>query len=264
MSKLNEYYQIRQSTYNALNRYLKLADDRQWDIGGQFGKLQLYALAGRAFDSRTPCSIALEAFRDVYEKVRQWPGVQRGGSLAPAEEVFDVLLRGGSNFLYSTKVSLANLTFPSSEASCLKEFLRSLKFMKPTKNYPWMPVSKVLHFANPGLFPIWDWAVLWYKVMWQKKKSSPAAFRTEYETFCREHRFNALENGAEFVLNYTLWAAHYIQQSDSKFMEWFVDWMDRHFSADLAKYNIGQRLYTFNATAFEFVAIGAAYLELGI
>jgi hypothetical protein len=257
MNKLNEYYQNRQSACNALDRYLKFTNDNYWDIGGQCGKLHLYKLASRAFDSRTPRSDALEAFCKVYDTVKKWPGVQRGGSLAPADEVFDVLLRDGSSFLYGTKVSLVNLTFSSSEASGLEEFLPSLKFVKPTRNYPWMPVSKVLHFANPGLFPMWDRKVLWNEVM----GGTHAAFHTEYKTFCRKHGFAAWENGARFVLNYTLWAAHYIQQSNSEFMEWFVDWIDRNFSDDLAKYSIGQRIHTFYATAFEFVAIGAAYLD---
>jgi hypothetical protein len=136
MSKLNEYYKIQQFTYNAFNRYLRFADEHQWNIGGQSGKLRLYDLASRAFDSESPRSDALEAFREVYENVRQWPGVQRGGNLASAEEVFDVLLRDGSSFLYGTNVSLANLTLTSSEANSLKEFLPSLKFMKPTRGYP--------------------------------------------------------------------------------------------------------------------------------
>lgn len=127
-----------------------------------------------------------------------------------------------------------------------------------------MPVSKILHFINPSLFPIWDWDVLWYKVMWRQPKVRDAAFRAEYEDFCHRNHFQAGENGAVFLLNYSLWAAYYIQHGDPDFMTWFATWMHLNFSDDLTKYYMADKVSSLFATAFEFVAIGAAYLELGI
>lgn len=272
MSSLIEYFQTSQSTYSALDRYLEFASsDREqpWYIGGTYGKLRLYDLANHAFNPLTPRSDALIAFRKVYDSVRLWPGVQRsgGGSLALADNVFPVLLEHGSDFLCDSNINLTNLKLPSSQANDIKAFLPTLKFIKQNESYPWMAVSKVLHFVNPGLFPIWDWGIVWYKVMWREPGVRNGAFRKEYSAFCARMKkvdrdFEPQENGARFILNYTLWAAEYIQQADIEFMRWFSDWMSHHFSDDLAKYNLSQRIHTFYATAFEFVAIGAAHLEL--
>jgi hypothetical protein len=261
MSPLNEYFQVRESACDALDRYLIFADERDWDIEGQFGKLHLYKLAADAFDKTTPYSEALISFRLVYEQVQDWPGVKRGGSFATAEDVFDIMLQDSSRFLFDTDISLANLTYPSLQTRRLNVFLPVLKFVKSTKQYPWMAVSKVLHFANPGLFPMWDWDVIWGKVMGKDQSGRSASFHSEYQAFCCEHKFSVWENGPEFVLYYTLWAASYIMGRHSEFMHWFVDWMNLHFSTDIAKYGLAARLPSYYATAFEFVAIGAAHLE---
>jgi hypothetical protein len=54
MNKLVTYFQVRQSARDALDRYLKIVEERGWDIDGLLGKLNLYALATRAFDPLTP------------------------------------------------------------------------------------------------------------------------------------------------------------------------------------------------------------------
>jgi len=251
MHELAEYFRRREFTESALDRYLEFAKPRDWDIEGQDGKLQLYEWASQAFDPSDP-----EKFRQVYDVVRNWRGAQRagGGSWARAEKVFDAILEKGGEFLYGGQVSLTNLKVGSLEAGGLGGFLPHLRFVKKNKHYPWMPVSKVLHFANPGLFPIWDRKVMWETVMTR-------AFHTDYKTFCGKHGFAGWEDSAQFNVNYTLWAAHCIQQSDGDFMEWFREWMESKFADDLAGLRIRQRLQTFYATAFEFVAIGAACLE---
>lgn len=265
MDKLSEYFQTRQFTDKALDRYLRFSNERRWYVGGQFGKLRLYDEADRAFAPGVPIETALPLFCSVYDSVRQWPGVQRKGSLAPADEVFAAILKYGGNTSDAIKINLANLVFPSAETNQVKqELLPAPGFVKPTSDYPWMPVSKVLHFVNPSLFPIWDWDVLWHKVMWGQSGFGKAAFRGEYETFCDEHRFKGGENGSVFLLNYTLWAAQYIQHADYTFMEWFSEWLHHNFSSDLVRYNMSGKTLALYATAFEFVAIGAAYLELGI
>jgi hypothetical protein len=257
MSNLNEYYTIRQSTDKALDRYNEFAKKNHWDIGGHGGKLELYSLAIQAFDSQASRPVKFEAFRTVYYTVQNWPGVQRHGrGFDPAETVFDVLVGAGRNFLYGSGHSLANLKYGSSAAIEFHEFLPKLKSLKHMAGYPHMAVSKVLHFANPGLFPIWDTKVIWDGVM-------RGVFRTEYRRFCGDHRFRFYENGPEFLLNYYLWAADYIQQCNDEFMDWFVNWMEREYADDLAKYDVRQELHGFYATAFEFVAIGAASLEQG-
>jgi hypothetical protein len=186
-----------------------------------------------------------------------------GGSLAPAEAVYDVLRQDGRRFLPNQDISLATLTYPSPEASQLKNFLPALKFVKPTKQYPWMAASKVLHFANPGLFPIWDWEIIWGKVMGTGQGGQPGAFHSEYRSFCRQRGFSVSENGSVFLLYYVLWAASAIHKMDRDFMQWFLIWMHQRFSVDMRKYGVKENLAGYYAVAFEFVAIGAALFELG-
>ena len=264
MSNLVAYFQSEELAHRALDRYLGFANDRDWRIIGDGGKLQLYDWASQAFDPATPADDALDAFRRMYSAVAGWPGVQRGGSLAPAEEVFTVLRSPAHRFLYDGSITLARLKHPTPEATALEEFLPLVQFLKPTQRYPWMAVTKVMHFVNPGLFPIWDTDVLWNKVMWPGPAEGNASFRRAYQSFCKEHEFHVLENGAVFVHNYVLWAAHHIQQADDSFMAWFEEWMQQRFPNDIPKYSSARRLRSLYATAFEFVAIGAAYLELRI
>jgi hypothetical protein len=185
--------------------------------------------------------------------------VKRGGSLAPANEVFDILIQYGSPFLFDAGVSLANLTYPSPSTSRLITFLPKLRFLKSTKYYPWMFVSKILHFANPSLFPMWDQEVIQGKVMGGKS----AAFHCEYKTFCRDHWFSVWENRPDFNLYYTLWSTDYINQSHPELMDWFLDWMNVHFSSDIENYGLAPILCGYYATAFEFIVIGAALIEKG-
>ena len=263
MSNLVAYFQSEELAHRALDRYLGFANDRDWRIVGDGGKLQLYDWAGHAFDPTTPADDALDAFRRMYCTVKNW-AKRGGGTFALAEDVFEVLRRPTAGFLYDGKMSLANLQYGSSEAEALADFLPQLWIVKRNKSFPWMAVSKVMHFVSPGLFPIWDTDVLWNKVMYGASKHSAAPFRQDYESFCGQHEFHVLENGAVFVHNYVLWAAHHIQQADDSFMAWFEGWMQQRFPNDIPKYSSARRLRSLYATAFEFVAIGAAYLELRI
>ena len=265
MDKLEKYFLHREETDKALNRYRDFAETSSWCVGGPYGKLQLYDLAKTAFDGSTPSDTAFLAFQAMYETVRRWPSVQRGGggALAPSDEVFSVLTDNENKPLREPSLHLANFTIRSSAADRVESILPSLKFIKRSRSYPWMPVSKILHFVNPTLFPIWDWGVVWYQVMWRETGVGDAPFRREYESFCNDNDLTATENGARFLCNYCAWGARYIQLGGSPFMGWFADWISQNFSDDIVKYNMDQRINTLYATAFEFVAIGAAYLEGG-
>ena len=254
MHSLIDYFTNRKLTNLALTRYQQFAIERDWRIGGPDGKLRLYHLGHIAFDQGSPLPAAESAFREAYEIVRSWPGVQRGGSLAASDDVFSAIWLGAGN-LIGGAVSLADITHPSLDSQTVERFLPALAFVKPTKRYPWMPVSKILHFCNPRLFPIWDWDIVWYRVMWED-----APFRGEYNAFCRERGLKPTTDEPVFLLYYYLWAASYIQSAAEDFMVWFADWMDRHYHADLVSTQTDRQVSTLYATAFEFVAIGAAHL----
>ncbi len=265
MDKLEKYFLHREETEKALNRYKDFADKSSWYVGGPYGKLQLYDLAKTAFDRTTSPSVAFSAFHSMYETVRLWPGVQRGGggTLAPSDEVYRSLTDEGSVLLREPSIHLANFIIHSSASDGVESILPSLKFIKRSQSYPWMPVSKILHFVNPTLFPIWDWGVVWNQVMWGGSSAGDAPFCKEYQAFCADNNLLAKENGARFLCNYCAWGARYIQLGGSPFMDWFADWIGHNFPDDVVKYNVDQHIATLYATAFEFVAIGAAYLEAG-
>jgi hypothetical protein len=255
MSNLAEYFRIRQLTDKALDRYNQFAKGSGWDIGGPYGKLDLYGRATQAFASKATQSEKKDAFRSVYDTVQNWPGVKRNGSgFASAEDVYVVLAGAGRKFLNSSGLSLANLPDQSSAIDELEGFLPRCKSWKQVTGYSHMFVAKVLHFANPGLFPIYDNKVVWEGVMTR-------AFGTEYRSFCRNHRFHVMEWEPKFLVYYTLWAAGYIRQANDEFMDRFVNWIELEYPDDITKYGVRQELHGFYATAFEFVAIGAACLE---
>lgn len=138
MDKLIRYFQNEDATQKALSCYLQFSKSRQWYIGSQSGKIRLYNEASQAFSSENLPTEALAAFHIVYDDhVRLWPGVQRGGNLALAEEVFAVLNSyHGNKVLDGTVIHLANLTYPSAEANQIKAFLPSLKFCKANNSIP--------------------------------------------------------------------------------------------------------------------------------
>jgi hypothetical protein len=214
MDKLVRYFQERQAAEAALERYYQFAKEQNWDIGGSTGKIRLYSLMLQAMDSHTSPERAYEDFCNVYNTVRKWPGVGRKGSLAPADQVYNAIFQWWRDYFFTSGAYLTTLSYPSEFSDSLVSSLPALHFMKTTprttQKYPWMFVSKVLHFVNPGLFPIWDWEIMWGKVMYQGK----AAFRDEYEAFCGTHHFTVSEDGSIFLLYYLLWAADYLQRSD--------------------------------------------------
>jgi hypothetical protein len=258
---LADYFADRLQAAKALDAYHRFAlptnGSRSWDIGGHLGKIHLYSLGETAFSPATDRSSAVLAFAEVHGVVRTWVS-RSGGPFAPPEEVFDALCRSSCSLAFAAGVSLANFTWPSPESQAVESLLPCLWLIKRNKTYPITPVAKILHFMNPGLFPIYDDGVIWRMVM-----SGRAPFSNEYRAFCRSKGFQICENSARFNLQYTLWAAGYIQGSDSSFMDWFAEWMTSNYREDIERYCIQGSIRRLYATAFEFVAIGATLIEMG-
>jgi len=59
-----------------------------------------------------------------------------------------------------------------------------------------------------------------------------------------------------------LWAGHIIRWADTDFMGYFGDWFKSQIGNKPDNQNVLDDLHHYYATAFEFVAIGAAELEL--
>jgi hypothetical protein len=144
---------------------------------------------------------------------------------------------------------------PNTQASKdIHECLKRLNDLKSNKDYPQMAASKFLHFFNPTLFPIYDGKVIENQVL--------RVFLDDYfawvekEGWLRERDFQET-----FNLKYTLWAGSLIQHAHPNLMVCFQDWFKREVQGAEDPHNILDRMDTYYATAFEFVAIGAMCME---
>jgi hypothetical protein len=212
--------------------------------------LNLYDISRRAFD---PALSAEEEFHVIYETlVGRWQVFRPRSSRDcwSSRRVFNKITGEFSEFSWRGSVSL--LTPQDDWAhSRLRSPLAGMRGIKRKNGYPHMTVSKFLHFYNPGLFPIYDTAVIWNKVF--------KHFRNDFRDYCvrKEIPYNqAINDDTEaFLLQYMGWASFLLSARHRNFMQVFVDWLDQQEGAALS--SRGFDPHTLYATAFEFTAIGA-------
>jgi hypothetical protein len=146
---------------------------------------------------------------------------------------------------------------PDSEQSkAVFAVLMSLRDLKRTQGFPCMPVAKFTHFFNPRLFPIYDYEVVWKKIL-------DGAFRVGYRRWCTAIGRNAKTDidSARLNLNYTLMAGDMIRMADQGFMNFFSQWFRQQVAGENDDYRVLDDMKSYYATAFEFVSIGAAHLD---
>jgi hypothetical protein len=124
--------------------------------------------------------------------------------------------------------------------------------IKPKSGYPIMTVSKFLHVYNPGLFPIYDNAVIWERVCNGRFKNDYREFG-EREKIPRKEWFG--DSTLEFIPYYMRWASSLLSTAHPQFMRIFAEWFKQQCFGIL---NEQLELTTLYATAFEFTVIGAA------
>lgn len=256
MRSLSDFFADQKLATEALDKYLVFAlkQDPPWNVVGPEGKLDLYELSYKAFGPNIRRESEF-AFCDLYWTIRGWMGSK---SLARPSVVYGLLCSNCRDYFWGRHTTLANLKRVSVAAAEIGRFLPAFEVFRLNEEYPWMVVSKVLHFANPSLFPMWDKGVIWRRIVWGHGEEPTAPFSANYNSFCSVHGFNPKEYGCIFMLNYTLWAAETIQQRHPDFMSWFADWMSTNFDADIRSYQLQDLIPQLYATAFEFVMIGAA------
>ncbi len=130
--------------------------------------------------------------------------------------------------------------------------VRAIKNVKVNKNeYPHMAASKFLHFFNPSLFPIYDYAVMWKKIL-------DRAFKTEWKDVCGDHDINVTEGSKKFLITYFSWASEVMGAADLAIMIEFQLQFDQLGQQEAVLHG-GKKSYY--ATAFEYALIGAAKLQ---
>jgi hypothetical protein len=240
------YFESEKAQNRALEACRNLLGGRDWAVRD---RLRLYDLSRDAFGS--PGSLA--SFRMIYEElVRPAPaggwgiGRNASGPMWTAERAFETL-KGLSQFAWGGGVTLLNFKGSGAEASLLS-MLESMRTLKPVKDWPVMAVSKVLHFYNGELFPIYDNEVIWKKVL--------NRFREEFRQFCRSYSppYDIGETPI-FYRNYLNWGNELLNYAYPGLMANFVRWLGKQTGADLPRRSFDPgRLY---ATAFEYMIIGA-------
>ena len=238
---------------NALASYAKVAEARDWGIDH---KLEMYNWAKVAFDPSLSEGKNREAFYVIYDNLKRYWKVFRNAQAGywPADETFDKLNKACEDFTRKDPLTLITLHYPSPESGKILVALDKLRGLKPAREYPWMPVAKFTHFFNPHLFPIYDYEVMWKKVM-------NGVFQKDYRAWCYSHKLNPNGPGERFNLHYMLWAGDILRQADIDFMAHFADWFKLQVRNQPDSQNVLDDLHHYYATAFEFVAIGATEFE---
>jgi hypothetical protein len=223
-----------------------------WDVSGS---LHLYEASHRAFDPSSNAEGAFGNFKVVYDvlKSSEWQVFrpQSPENCWSPQQIFETIKAEFTDFGWSGPVDLLN--FPKSGSGLrLESRLAKMKGIKRKSHYPLMTVSKFLHFYNPTLFPIYDTAIIWNRVL-------NGHFKTDYRSFCERERVPTTvatgEDTAAFLRYYMILASSLLAVAHGSFMQVFVDWLARQPGAELSKRNFNPlKLY---ATAFEFTVIGA-------
>jgi hypothetical protein len=225
-----------------------------WGVGH---KLDLYNYAKAAFETGASETEKEASFDRIYESLCSGWQVFRNaaGPCWSAAQTFQVLTTACapcSRQSHFTAVTLIGSDYHSKIQECLS----SMGSIKPTTHYPevypWMAVSKFLHFFNPRLFPIYDLEFVW-------KKVANGVFKQDYWEFCERHGFNPIDDTQQFNLQYTLWANEIMCGSDSACMAAFAHWFTLQTDGHADPQGIRQEVHQYYAAAFEMIAIGAAH-----
>lgn len=213
--------------------------EMNWPISG---RAEIYQISALAF-APNPDFIS---FRLVYDwMVKDWK-INRGGGLGSAEETFEMLVDGCA--LASRHVGG---TLLNTDDKAIRIAVRAMSGVKANNEYPHMAASKFLHFYNPSLFPIYDDAVMWKRVL-------RGTFRSEWTAVCRRYGIKVWEPSERFLLTYISWASEVMRAADPKVMTGF----DRRFRelGGQAAVCLGDTK-EYYAAAFEYVLIGAAIVK---
>ncbi len=251
--KSASYFTNPEMTREALRKYAALTQKWGWPIGES--KLDLYRHGVVAFGGTADEATRRQSHQEISGHLRSYWGVGRKGTLWDARTTFDVLnSRCGACSCTSGLTLLTLGDEPSQRAvlDCL-ESVRGLKRLG-SGSYPVMAVSKNLHFFNQRLWVIYDNEIVVKKVY--------RAFRRDWNSLYGDLAVDTGDEGIDFYLAYLLWASRSIRTGYRRLMDDFAEWFigavrDEGGKAD----DFRDELRLSYATAFEFIAIGAAHLE---
>jgi len=226
-------------------------------------ELDLYNASQRAFDPTSNAAEAIRHFEKIYDELAHNRPPSYWNVFRPfpleacwrTQEIFDTIKREFPEFSWRGSINLLNFQEKVTLAR-LESRLAKMQGIKPTKGYPHMPVSKFLHFYNPGLFPIYDTKVIWNEVLTRFKVP-------DFRDFCSEavpsisYVRAITDEVVTWLIHYMRWASYLLRAAHANFMPVFVDWLQKQPGA--RSYLRGEfDPATLYARAFEYTAVGAA------
>lgn len=237
----------------ALRRYGRFAEESGWSVPH---RLELYNQAKLAFDLSLEEGVREDAFQYLYESLRGFWQVFRNAETHWNEEAaFAFFSQNGEDCGPGSVRSLENLSRSEMQAIVLP-FLKKVGDIKtmPGGGYPTVTASRFLHFFNPRFFPNFDNAVINQQVL--------QAFGADFDRYCADAGIADWEDEAALYGQYMLWASRHVQMADPELFSDFETWFKAQVEGDEDPNGVLEEIGKQHATAFEFVAIGAAKLAL--
>jgi hypothetical protein len=253
--KSEPYFQDPKRTRAALARYAQFANGRgekAWSIAES--KLDLYRDAVKAYASQHDESSRRSSHEAVFRHLRRWYGIGRNGELRDASTVFSVLTNGCQSCARISGITLKSLGSTQNQQAVVEclESMGGLKELRSGK-FPIMAVSKTLHFFNPRLFAIYDNDIVLKKVY--------RLFKSDWDSCYDKINADVHDEEIKFYLAYLLWGSSMIRSAYPTLMEDFAAWFIETVSKEGNAEDFRKELRVSYATVFEFIIIGAAYLE---
>lgn len=257
MPSLASYIENLDQARNALLRYGQFAESQNWSI--RESKLHLYRRAKIAFGASSIDRDRPMAFESIYSSLQAYWQVFRGSPEHWSEErIYDVLSQRCTATSRMSDMSLATDLIRNPHAATIVAHLEFLRKLKIVRYYPTMAVSKFSHFFNPALFPIYDDTFI-------SKKVIHGVFRQEWNSFVPQTPPGLISDDNDGIWDayyWIAWASEIIRRRHPDLMTYFSEWfVEETKTADDDIDDLRIDLRTYYATAFEFIAIGAAHIE---
>lgn len=250
MLKLNSFFQYPHYQW-ALESFSEFARQSDWRIST---RAHLYSLAAQTRSMNYDELQRRESFNELYNVLKRNWKVGRAGVLMESDALFDHLNARCRQCNATSGLTAIRLYREPGIQPVVKRCLNDMKSIKTALEYPQMAASKFLHFWNPCLFPIWDSEVISQKVLIK-------VFSDECKAACEDQGSRFRDGSENFLLAYTWWAGKLIAEANENLMDYFSGWFIDHTGGTALTEFSKKDILIYYATAFEYIAIGAARLE---
>ncbi|MFO0969805.1 MAG: hypothetical protein U0793_29975 [Gemmataceae bacterium] len=238
----------------ALRRYAQYAEQSGWSLAHRFA---LYGQAKIAFDASTDEESRGQAFEYVYNSLRDYAQVFRGAaSRWDAETAFTFFTEHQAECGPQSVRTLESLSKSETNQILLPflDKLHDIRILTGSTGYPVAAASRFLHFFNPHLFPIFDDILTNREVL--------QVFGAEFDRYIADTGAGGWNDDSAFYGQYVLWASRHIQLADPELFDDFATWFGVQVEGEEDDNGVLAEIKTYHAALFEFVAVGAAKLQL--